>query len=462
MRGKSDDTYKLMKPPGVFGMQARAETVSDETIGMIGLGHVGLTLGLALADVGFHVQGTDVNPEVLDITRAMRPHFREKGLDELLRKHIGKKLQVLEEFDVNNLPTAYFITVGTPITRELFPDFQSIRRAAEHIGVFLKKGDIVILRSTVSIGTTREVVLPILEKCSGLAGGRDFSLAFAPERTIEGNAFEELRTLPQIVGGIDAQSVERTAAIFKRMTKEIVSLNSLEAAEMVKLVNNTYRQTTFSFANEMSLIARRWGLDAKKIIQAANKGYPRGQVPYPSPGVGGYCLTKDAYLLMNSSKRKGHDSRLLQEVQEVSSTMLDSILFEIQDFAQQYLRNKKSTRLGILGFAFKGYPLTSDVRGSMTVSLLKRLRQTKFTVTGFDPEVDPEVIQEMGATFLPSIAEVLANNDILIIMNNNLAFKDLPLALLKARTEPMFFYDAWGLYAKEQFRELPYVHYRTL
>jgi len=99
MRGKSDDTYKLMKPPAVFGMQAKAKTVSDETIGMIGLGHVGLTLGLALADVGFHVQGTDVNPEVLDITRAMRPHFREKGLDELLRKHIGKKLQVLEEFD---------------------------------------------------------------------------------------------------------------------------------------------------------------------------------------------------------------------------------------------------------------------------------------------------------------------------------------------------------------------------
>ena len=142
--------------------------------------------------------------------------------------------------------------------------------------------------------------------------------------------------------------------------------------------------------------------------------------------------------------------------------MLDSILFEIQDFAQKYLRNKKPTRLGILGFAFKGYPLTSDVRGSMTASLLKRLRQTKFTVTGFDPEVDHEVIQEMGATFLPSIAEVLANNDILIIMNNNPAFKDLPLALLKARTEPMFFYDAWGLYAKEQFRELPYVHYRTL
>src|SRR3989344_1593971 len=336
-------------------------------IGVVGLGYVGLTLGITLADLGFKVKGLDKNTVVENsIQKGSHPFF-ELGLESLLRDHLNKNFKVVSNFRGANNCDIYFISVGTPLNRENKPDLKYLGSAAEQLGKVLKYGDTVILRSTVPVGTTRDFVAPILEKSSGLKAGEGFFIAFAPERTIEGKALEELRHLPQVIGGFNHRSAELASSVFSFMTNATVLVDSLEEAEMVKLVNNTYRDVTFAFANEVALIAERWGVDTHRVIDAANYGYDRARVPKPSPGVGGYCLEKDPYIFIDSAGKKGYIPLLFQNARAVSELMVNHVLSEIESFLKKEKKQAQKTKIVILGFAFKGKPVTSDVRGSSTI-----------------------------------------------------------------------------------------------
>ena len=172
-----------------------------------------------------------------------------------------------------------------------------------------------------------------------MKAGKDFYVAFAPERTVEGKALEELRRLPQVIGGTDRVSAEVAAHLFNSITSHSVIVDSLEEAEMVKLINNTYRDVTFAFANELSLVCKRWGIDTAKVIDAANRDYERSRVPMPSPGVGGYCLKKDPYIFIASARKKGYTPLLVSHARRVSDRMVSFIGETIFEFL---LRNKKS------------------------------------------------------------------------------------------------------------------------
>lgn len=434
----------------------------DKKIGILGLGHVGLTLGLTLAEAGFSVEGYDIKDEVRRKLTKGEAHFSEEGLNELLAKHLGKKFIVVDEFQKGSCDV-YLITVGTPLKEDLTPDYSFIDSAAQTLGPLVKKGDLIILRSTVPLGTTRDHFLPKLEKLSGHARG-ELLVAFAPERTIEGDALRELTTLPQIVGGIDEASLALARDIFATLTSHVVELPSLEEAEIVKLINNAYRETVFSFANEVSLIARSWGLNTKRVIRAANEGYPRSNVPLPSPGVGGYCLTKDGLLLSRSGKERGEAPLIVTQTRAVSTRMIDSIAREVKAFLDRAHPGKKDAVIGILGFAFKGKPYTSDMRGSMTTGILKRFETPKSTyrVIGFDPHVTRERIEGAGVEARDSVEAILKESDVVLIMNNNTAFENLPLGILAERREPVLVYDTWGLNDEEGFAQLPDVTYHTL
>jgi nucleotide sugar dehydrogenase len=181
--------------------------------------------------------------------------------------------------------SAYVITVGTPILRpSLQPNLEYVRSATAEVAKVLRKGDLVILRSTVPVGTTRTVVLPMLEEVSGLKVGQDFDLAFCPERTVEGRALRELRELPQIVGGFDVAGAERAARLFRRSTQTIIDVGSIESAEMLKIMDNTYRDVMFSYANQMALLCEALGLDLVPLVRAANQGYNRNSIPVPGRG----------------------------------------------------------------------------------------------------------------------------------------------------------------------------------
>jgi nucleotide sugar dehydrogenase len=332
---------------------------------------VGLTLGLTLADLGFKVKAFDINKSVMDSIKRAKPHFYEQGLDRLLKDHLNKNFRLMENFKGENNADVYFIAVGTPLDNNHKPGLHYLEGAAAGIGKILKHGDTVILRSTVPLGTTRNSVIPILEKESGMKAGDDFLVAFAPERTIEGKALEELRKLPQVIGGINHASCDVVASIFNFMSNSTILVDSLEAAEMVKLVNNPYRDVSVAFANEVALISSAWGIDTKQVIEAANYGYERSRVPQPSPGVGGYCLEKDPFIFIDRAKKKGYEPLLARDARKISDAMIDMVTHTITSFLKKEKIGVKNPKIALLGFAFKGKPVTSDVRGSTTVLLTK-------------------------------------------------------------------------------------------
>jgi UDP-N-acetyl-D-mannosaminuronic acid dehydrogenase len=306
-------------------------------------------------------------------------------------------------------------------------------------------------------------VIPALEKTSGLKAGESFHVAFAPERTIEGKAISELRILPQIVGGLDENSIEQASHLFESFCPTVVKVSSIEAAEMVKMINNTYRDLTFAFANELSFMCRQLGLSTIELIRAANMGYPRGNMPVPSPGVGGYCLTKDPYLLLSSVEPFGYEPGLIKRAREVNESVPKYIATEIKNFLENNNKDITSAKIFLVGFAFKGNPPTSDMRQSTTLDLLRYIRHYKArNIHGYDAVVPAyEVVAlEVVAT---TLEQGFSRADCVVFMNDHPSLKDIDIySLTQKMSKPALFFDGWGLYSQAHLGSLEGVSYKGL
>ena len=442
----------------------RSGDVRFKHIGIFGLGYVGLTLGLTLADLGFEVKGFDSNPRVAKAIKKGRPHFFEMGLEPLFKDHSGKGFKVVDNFQGENACDVYFITVGTPLKKNKKPDLDHLGQCVRTLGGILKRGNAVIVRSTVPVGITRNFIIPLLEKHSSLKAGNDFLISFAPERTVEGRALEELRKLPQVIGGFNRASADLTASIFSFMTDSMFLVDSLEEAEIVKLVNNTYRDVIFAFANEVSLICQKWGINTHRVIEAANAGYERSNVPQPSPGVGGYCLEKDPFIFIESAKRKSYSPLLALNAREISNRILNSIADSIFDFLKKNKKTTKNSKIFILGLAFKGQPLTSDTRGSTSLLLARKLQKKGYqNIWGFDPMVAKEAAVQSKIKYAADIRKGFDRADVILIMNNNPDFEKIEMRrYLNFSRSPILFFDAWHLFHKEEIEKVSGVIYKTL
>jgi nucleotide sugar dehydrogenase len=420
--------------------------VKSRRIAVLGLGFVGLTLAVVLADAGFSVLGIDKQESVIHSLKRGVPHFYEAGIANQLRYLVGNRLQLdtqvaTPEYDV------YIISVGTPVDENHQPVMTDVEAACREIGKVLKPGDTVMLRSTVPVGTTRKYSLPWLEQESGLKGGKDFSLVFAPERTIAGRAIKELHTLPQIIGSLDPQGAEIAAAIFHEITPTVIMLDSLEAAEMVKLVNNTFRDTIFSFANEITLVCEKYHLDAFKIIDAANESYPRDPVPLPSPGVGGVCLKKDPYILKSSAIAGGIEPRILGQSRLVNEYMPYHIFQKFLHFCKLIKLEPSNAQVFVVGFAFKGWPETSDMRDSSTLDLINYLHQAAVKIRGYDPVIDAEGLRVIPGVRPCSVENGFEDADCVFVMNNHPSYEDWNLhTLLGSMNKPGLFFDGWHIF----------------
>ena len=433
-------------------------------VGVVGLGYVGLTLSLTLAELGFTVFGLEKNKKIAENIAAGAPHFHEDGLSELLKAQRGKNFTLVDDFEGSRSVDVYVIAVGTPLTKSGAPDAFALKEVARAIGRVIKRNDLVVLRSTVAVGTTRDVVVPILEKYSGLSAGSEFLVAFAPERTVEGKALQELRTLPQIVGGLNRASAEAAAGVFSFLTRSVVTLDSLEEAEMVKLINNTYRDVTFGFANEIALIAEKWGVRASKVIKAANFGYERSAVPIPSPGVGGYCLAKDPQIFSASARAKGYRTALLTAGRRVNTNMLSHIAHDALAFLAQRKIAPLSAQALIFGIAFKGFPKTSDMRGSPALEIANALRKSGVkNITAYDTAVPAEDIKRAGLSPARSWQSAVRDADVILCMNNNPDFASLGMKkVCVRRKKPLFIFDGWSVWDEQELPTLPLVVYRNL
>jgi nucleotide sugar dehydrogenase len=456
-----DDDRRVVDVISFLNLWQQAD-VKTRKIAVLGLGFVGLTLAIVMADAGFSVVGIETQDAVVESLRRGVPHFYESGLANQLRFHIGRQLQVETRLQPGDCDV-YIISVGTPVDENHQPKLTAVETAARNVGQALKAGDTVMLRSTVPVGTSRNSVLPILEKESGLRGGKDFSLVFAPERTVAGKAIRELRSLPQIVGALDLQGAEVAAAIFREITPTIVMVDSLEAAEMVKLVNNTFRDTIFSFANEVALVCEKYGLDAFKIIDAANEGYPRDPVPMPSPGVGGVCLKKDPYLLKSTAQAMGIDPWILGRSRQVNEYMPFHLFQKFLRFCEATDRHPQETQVFLVGFAFKGWPETSDMRDSSTLELVRYLRQAEVKMRGFDPVINAETIEALPGVEACALADGFRDADCVFVMNNHPSYEDWNLhELMKTLRKPALFVDGWHLFRIEDITRVEGISYSSV
>src|SRR5262245_17497061 len=339
---------------------------------VVGTGHIGLPLAAVLAEAGFEVVGYDTNDDFVSrVNTTGIAGFREEVLDELLARHLHSRLTLTSTPPVGQ--DVYIITVGTPLEAgQPRPNLERIRVAVQRLAAGFGPDPLIVLRSTVSIGTTRNVVLPELQRHTAR-----FGLAFCPERTIEGKAIPEMRSLPQIIGGLDNESAARAEVLFRLITPNIVRVSSLEAAEMIKLINNTYRDLTFAFANEVALIAEHMGLSASEMIHAANVDYPRSNVAKPG-FVGGPCLEKDALILIDSLRKIDFKPRVIEEARKINHALPDHVAQRvIQELRGLRRAPARARKVLITGFAFKGRPATEDVRGSAAIAVMRRSEERR-------------------------------------------------------------------------------------
>jgi nucleotide sugar dehydrogenase len=408
----------------------------------MGLGFVGLTLAVVMAEVGFDVIGVEIREDVVEQLRQGRPHFFETGLRQRLQTLIKRdRLRIETSVPKDVRPSVYVITVGTPLDDEGKVRLDIIENVSQEVAANMAEGTLVIMRSTVKVGSTRKIVLPILD-----AAGVRFDLAFCPERTVEGQALAELKALPQIVGGNTLAGNIRAAQLFQFVTSTVVRVNDLETAEMIKLIDNTQRDVFFAFSNEVARVCDRIGISATEVISAGKLGYPRTNLAVPGP-VGGPCLSKDSYLLVEALAELGMPLDIAAAARKVN---------EAQPFESiRYVRTATDSLAGfpaepvicLMGLAFKGRPETDDVRGTTARPILQALRDgfPGARWRGYDAMVPPEIVREFGLQPAPSLAEAFEGAHLVIIANNHPAFAAMSIETLSDRmARPGLVYDFWN------------------
>jgi UDP-N-acetyl-D-mannosaminuronic acid dehydrogenase len=417
---------------------------------VIGLGYVGLTLALVLADEGYQVTGVESDQSKIDQLKAGHSYIHEVGLPELLKEQSGVNFKaqrhIPEDADV------FIVSVGTPVSvtetgQELI--MNHLESAISGIGKILRPGHLVVLRSTVPVGTCRNFVKEKLEQMSGLRCGLDFHLSFAPERTAEGKALRELRALPQVIGGFNNDSLEATSAIFREITPTIIRVDSLESAEMVKLINNSFRDYIFAFANETAKLASHFNINIRDVIKAANEGYPRDRVPFPSPGVGGPCLTKDPYIFDHVANSFEMGTNLFKEGRRVNMSMHQHVVDSI--ISQVAILGKDLRKLKILvcGLSFKGNPETGDLRESSSIAIIRLLAKHCPVIYGHDPVASEDDISSYGIKPV-GLPQGFLGMDIILFLNNHESFEKLDVfTFVRSMNERPIVYDAWNLFRSD-------------
>ena len=435
--------------------ESKILNIKQKKIAIVGLGYVGLTLALVLADNGFNVIGYDINNKTIDKIRKSQSPFYERYINEYLNKNLNNNLFVTNNINKVNADV-YIVCVGTPInTKTKKPNIKILSNAVTKVAKIINKGDLIILRSTVPTGFTRNKIIPIIEKNSNLKAGADFKISFCPERTIEGKALDELSDLPQIIGGFDRESTELSIKFFSTYSRTVVDVGSLEASELCKLIDNSYRDLRFAYSNQISLLCESLGLNAFELISKVNLGYHRNDIAYPSPGVGGPCLTKDPYILHNNFIEKNLNNNLILNARKVNEIIPKKIFERIFKLLKSKNKNKKNIKIFLIGFAFKGEPETSDIRDSTTLAFLKILIKNGYkNIYGYDPVVNSKEIKKLGIKF-SNLETGFKKADLVLFMNNHKMYANLNIiSLAKQMNNNSILYDSWNIYKSDIFNSL--------
>ena len=389
------------------------DALLDARVAVIGLGYVGLPLALAFSEAGLDVTGVDASDRRINELRAGR-----SPIDDIDDARLGRGLAAgfrivppadaaLEEAD------AIFVCVPTPITQAKVPDLGPVLRAADLVREHLRPGQLVVLQSTTYPGTTVGPFRLELER-SGLLAGRDFDLAFAPERVNPGDPASAMKSVPRLVGGTMPRATARAAALLRRINDDVIELSSPDVAELAKLLENVFRNVNIALVNQLALLCERMGVDVWEVIDAAATK-PFGFMRFtPGPGVGGHCIPVDPYYLAWRAREFDFIDRFVELAGDINFAMPRHVVDLVAEALNDRGRALNGSRVGVLGVAFK--PDVRDPRNSPAAEIMAGLRARGATVAFHDPHV-PSFRSADGIESTSSeLAGLLAESDVVVVV----------------------------------------------
>jgi UDP-N-acetyl-D-glucosamine dehydrogenase len=405
--------------------KALAEKIRSKTakVGVVGLGYVGLPLAVEYAAEGYHVVGIDLNPGKIGRVNAGDSYIGDVPTSALAPLVKSGHLKATTDFSaVKDLDTIN-ICVPTPLRKTKDPDMSYIVNACEEIANYFHPGMLVILESTTYPGTTDELVRPILER-NGLKAGKDFFLCFSPERVDPGNPQFQTKNIPKVVGGYTADCTEMGRLFYSQALEKVVPVGSTQVAEMVKLLENTFRMINIGLANEIAVMCDGMGINVWEVIDAAATK-PFGFMPfYPGPGLGGHCIPIDPFYLSWKTKQAGIEARFIELAGYINGNMPHFIIEKVQSALNDVAKPVKGSRIHVMGVAYKRD--IDDVRESPALDIIHLLLRRGATVSYSDPYV-PEISIDGAALQASSDAEI-ADADCVLIITDHKAFDYKALA----------------------------------
>ena len=394
--------------------------IDDRTarIGVVGLGYVGLPLAVEFGRAGYHVLGVDVNAEKVAALNAGRSYVQDvptELIDELVS---AKRLCATTDYGALADADAISICVPTPLRKTRDPDLSFVISAADAVAQVVHPGLLIVLESTTYPGTTEEVILPRMIR-DGLKVGEDVFIAFSPERVDPGNPHYGTRNTPKVVGGMTPACTEVVTALYRKAVDCVVPVSSPTAAEMVKLLENTFRAVNIGLVNEVALMCDRLGLDVWEIIEAAATK-PFGFMPfYPGPGLGGHCIPIDPLYLSWKLKALNYNARFIELAAEINAAMPEFVVRRVTDALNDEAKAMRGARVAVLGVAYKRN--IDDVRESPALDIIHLLRARGAEVSYHDPYV-PSIRLEEDHTTMQSVeltAAWLREADCVVIVTDH-------------------------------------------
>jgi UDP-N-acetyl-D-glucosamine dehydrogenase len=391
------------------------EKIKDKsaTIGIVGLGYVGLPLAVAFAMAGFKVLGFDIRQKNVDSVNRGKSYIADVSDDSLSSVVTGKLLEVTTDQSRLGEADAICVCVPTPLTATKDPDLSYVIQESEAISKYLRPGQLVVLESTTYPGTTKQVVLPNLE-ASGLCCGSDFYLAYSPERVDPGSKDYNVRNTPKIVGGIDSQSTQLAQLLYSQIAGMVLPVSCPEVAEMTKVFENVFRSVNIALVNELAHLCEKMGLSVWEVIDAASTK-PFGYMPfYPGPGIGGHCIPLDPYYLANKARELDFHTRFIELAAEINEHMPYHVVSRILEALNTRGKSLNGAKILVLGVAYKKD--IEDTRESPALKIIQLLREKGAEVSYNDPYVSQIHMPAGDMESVELSGERLASMDCVIVV----------------------------------------------
>ncbi|MGH7825287.1 MAG: nucleotide sugar dehydrogenase [Candidatus Binatia bacterium] len=397
------------------------ETIRDRSaaVGVIGLGYVGLPLALEMAKAGFQVTGIDLDREKVDSLDAGISYIPDIASETIFPFIANEKMRATQSLAAVEKLDAVSICVPTPLRKTKDPDLSYIIAAVEAVQNHLRPGQLIILESTTYPGTTRELVLPILQK-SGLEAGTDFFLAYSPERVDPGNKAYTTQNIPKVIGGITDRCTQLATLFYGQFIESIVPVSSSEVAEMVKLLENTFRGVNIALANELALMCQKFSINVWEVIEAA-KTKPFGFMPfYPGPGIGGHCIPVDPYYLTWKANMNGFEPRLVELAGQINSEMPAFTVSRVADALNERQKSLKGSKILALGVTYKRD--ANDIRESPALEVMRGLQAKGALVSYADPFVSTLTLDDTTMESMDMVPEVFQSMDCAVVLTDHTSF----------------------------------------